>query len=34
MFGGFQPPQLIQLSGDEGVQPFVAQTAVFRNDSI
>ena len=29
MFGGFQPSQLVQLPGGEGVQPFVAQTAVF-----
>ena len=29
MFGGFQPSQLVQLPGGEGVQPFIAQTAVF-----
>ena len=29
MLGGFQPSQLVQLPGGEGVQPFVAQTAVF-----
>ena len=29
MFGGFQPPQLIQLACDQGVKAFFGQTSVF-----
>lgn len=34
MFGGFQPPQLIQLACDQGVKAFFGQTSVFWNSSI
>ena len=34
MFGGFQPPQLIQLACDQGVKAFFGQTSVFGTSSI